>query len=81
MSGPCPQGVNPEGRDAWRRGGNPSGVSQDDLGDIARRLRAAGAARRDVTEIRVEFRDFKQAATAGFNAMREDFLDFPARFG
>ena len=66
-------------------------MSQEDLGDIARRLRAveqdvaaarvpAGAASRDVTEIRVEFRDFKQTAKAGFHAMREDFLDLRQDF-
>jgi hypothetical protein len=56
------------------------------VGDINRRLRAteqdaaaarvlAGAADRDVTEMRAEIRDFRQATTAGFNAIREDFVD------
>jgi hypothetical protein len=36
----------------------------------------AGGADRDVTEIRAEIRDFRQATTASFNAMREDFTDF-----
>ena len=54
--------------------------------DIHRRLRAteqdaaaarvlAGAADRDVTEIRAEIRDFRNAATASLNALREDFGD------
>lgn len=58
--------------------------------DINRRLRAAeqdaaaarvlaGAADRDVTEIRAEIRDFRNATTAGFNALREDFGDLRTR--
>ena len=54
--------------------------------DINRRLRAAehdaaaarvlaGAADRDVTEIRAEIRDFRNATAASFNALREDFGD------
>jgi chromosome segregation ATPase len=35
----------------------------------------AGGADRDVNEIRGELRDFRQATTAGFNAMREDLVD------
>jgi hypothetical protein len=35
----------------------------------------AGGADRDVAEIRAEIRDFRQATTASFNAMREDFTD------
>jgi hypothetical protein len=35
----------------------------------------AGGADRDVTEIRAEIRDFRQATTASFNAMREDLTD------
>ncbi|GAB3230121.1 hypothetical protein [Mycolicibacterium hippocampi] len=35
----------------------------------------AGAADRDVGEIRGELRDFRQATTASFNAMRQDFVD------
>jgi len=35
----------------------------------------AGGVDRDVTELRAEFRDFRQATTASFNAMREDFTD------
>jgi hypothetical protein len=56
------------------------------VSDINRRLRSAerdaaaarvlaGAADRDVTEISAEIRDFRQATTAGFNALREDFVD------
>ena len=39
---------------------------------ITRRLRAAD---RDVTEIRAEIRDFRNATTASFNALSEDFGD------
>lgn len=35
----------------------------------------AGAADRDVGEIRGELRDFRQATRASFNAMRQDFVD------
>jgi uncharacterized coiled-coil protein SlyX len=35
----------------------------------------AGGADRDVTEIRTEIRDFRQATTSSFNAMREDLND------
>lgn len=35
----------------------------------------AGGADRDVTEIRGEIRDFRQATTSSFNAMREDLSD------
>ena len=35
----------------------------------------AGAADRDVTEIRGELRDFRQATTSSFNALREDMID------
>jgi len=35
----------------------------------------AGGADRDVTEIRGEIRDFRQAATSSFNATREDLAD------
>ncbi|MFY9336567.1 MAG: hypothetical protein WAP49_15740 [Mycobacterium sp.] len=61
-------------------------MSQDDLGEIKRRLQAveqdaaaarvlAGAADRDVSEIRAEIRDFRGATTASFNALRQDFVD------
>jgi hypothetical protein len=39
----------------------------------------AGGADRDVTEIRAEMRDFRQATTASFNAMREDLIDLRTR--
>lgn len=35
----------------------------------------AGAADRDVGEIRGELRDFRHATTASFNALRQDFVD------
>ncbi|MCX6484742.1 MAG: hypothetical protein NT146_16090 [Mycobacterium sp.] len=61
-------------------------MSQDDLEDLNRRLRAAeqdaaaarvlaGAADRDVSEIRAEIRDFRNATMASLNAVREDFSD------
>lgn len=61
-------------------------MGQDDLNDMRRRLQAveqdaaaarvlAGAADRDVTEIRAEIRDFRSAATASFNALRQDFVN------
>lgn len=61
-------------------------MSQDDLNDIHRRLRAAdqdaaatrilaGATDRDVSEIRAKIRDFRQATTTSLNALRADFVD------
>lgn len=61
-------------------------MGQDDQRNIRRRLQAveqdaaaarvlAGAADRDVTEIRAEIRDFRSATTASFNALRQDFID------
>lgn len=41
----------------------------------------AGAADRDVSEIRGELRDFRRATAAGFTAMRQDFVDLRAEFG
>ena len=35
----------------------------------------AGAADRDVGEIRGELRDFRHATTMSFNALRQDFVD------
>lgn len=35
----------------------------------------AGAADRDVGEFRGEFREFRRATTASFNALRQDFVD------
>ena len=54
--------------------------------DLTRRVRSseqdaaaarvlAGGADRDVAQIREEIRDFRQATTSSFNAMREDFAD------
>ena len=54
--------------------------------DLDRRVRAsehdaaaarvlAGAADRDVSEIRGELRDFRNATTASFNALRDDIRD------
>src|SRR5262245_56854966 len=40
----------------------------------------AGAADRDVSEIRGEIRDFRRATTASFNAMRQDFTDLREDF-
>ncbi len=40
----------------------------------------AGGADRDVAEIRTEIRDFRQATTASFNAMREDITDLRREF-
>ena len=61
-------------------------MGQDDLSEISRRLHAAeqgaaaarvlaGAADRDVTEIRAEIRDSRNPTTASFNALRQDFVD------
>ena len=66
-------------------------VSQDELSEIRRRLRAveqdaaaarvlAGAADRDVSEIRAEIRDLRQATAGSFNALREDFVDLREDF-
>ncbi|MGH3813221.1 MAG: hypothetical protein ACRDUV_12290 [Pseudonocardiaceae bacterium] len=41
----------------------------------------AGGADRDVAEIREEIRDFRQATTSSFNAMREDLTDLRTRVG
>jgi predicted nucleic acid-binding Zn-ribbon protein len=40
----------------------------------------AGAADRDVSEFRGELRDFRQATTASFNALRQDFVDLRQDF-
>jgi hypothetical protein len=40
----------------------------------------AGAADRDVGEIRGELRDFRQATTTSFNALRQDFVDLRQDF-
>ena len=65
---------------------------EEQVRDLAGRLRAtesdaaaarvlAGGADRDVSEIRTEIRDFRQATTASFNALREDLVDFRQDFG
>lgn len=41
----------------------------------------AGGADRDVAEIREEIRDFRQATTSSFNAMRADLTDLRTRVG
>lgn len=41
----------------------------------------AGGADRDVTEFRDEIRDFRQATTASFNAMREDLTELREQVG
>lgn len=35
----------------------------------------AGAADRDITEIRTDIRGFRSATTASFNVLRQDFVD------
>jgi hypothetical protein len=40
----------------------------------------SGAADRDVGEIRGEIRDFRQATTSSFNALRQDFVDLRQDF-
>src|SRR5262249_9166691 len=40
----------------------------------------AGGVDRDVTEIRAEIQDFRQATTASFNTMREDFTGLRKNF-
>ncbi|MBV5245402.1 hypothetical protein KUF57_17815 [Mycolicibacterium sp. PAM1] len=65
---------------------------EDQVRDLGARVRAserdaaaarvlAGAADRDVSEFRGELRDFRRATGAGFNAMRQDFVDLRAEFG
>jgi chromosome segregation ATPase len=65
---------------------------EDEMREIRVRLRTseqdsaaarvlAGAADRDVGEIRSELRDFRQATAASFNAMREDFADLRGDVG
>jgi hypothetical protein len=41
----------------------------------------AGGADRDVEEVRGEIRDFRQATTSSFNALREDMVDLRTRVG
>lgn len=64
---------------------------EDEVRDLTRRVRGnehdaaaarvlAGAADRDVSEIRGELRDFRQATTTSFNALRQDFVDLRQDF-
>ncbi len=59
---------------------------EDQVRDLTGRVRSseqdaaaarvlAGGADRDVAQIREEIRDFRQATTSSFTAMREDFSD------
>ncbi|WP_461124430.1 permease [Saccharothrix stipae] len=48
--------------------------------DAAARV-LAGGADRDVSEFRGEIRDFRQATTSSFNAMREDLTDLGTTVG
>ncbi|MEZ0362635.1 hypothetical protein ACAG26_02870 [Mycobacterium sp. pUA109] len=66
-------------------------VLETQVRDLAGQVRAtkqdaaarvlAGAADRDVNEIRDELRDFRQATTASFNALRQDLNDGFRRVG
>jgi uncharacterized protein YceH (UPF0502 family) len=49
-------------------------VTRSEHDAVAARV-LAGGADRDVTEMRTEIRDFRQATTASFNAVREDLGD------
>lgn len=48
-------------------------MTVEDIATAARVL--AGAADRDVTEIRADIRDFRIATTASFHTLRQDFVD------
>lgn len=48
---------------------------QQSAQDAATARVLAGAADRDVEQYREDLRDFRQATTASFNAIREDFVD------
>jgi hypothetical protein len=54
---------------------NLTGRVQSSEQDAAAARVLAGAADRDVSEFRGELRDFRQATTASFNALRQDFVD------
>lgn len=54
-------------------------VGSTDRDAVAARV-LAGGADRDVAEVRNEIRDFRQATTASFNAMRTDFVDLRQEF-
>ena len=47
---------------------------EEQVRDLAGRV-LAGGADRDVSEIRTEIREFRQAIITSFNALREDFVD------
>ena len=63
---------------------------EEQVRDLTGRVRAteqdaaarvlAGAADRDVSEIRGDMRDFRKATTAGFNALRQYFVDLRRDF-
>jgi hypothetical protein len=64
---------------------------EDQVRDLSRRVRSseldaaaarvlAGGADRDVALIREEIRDFRQATTSSFNAVRHDFADLRTNF-
>lgn len=57
-----------------------SGRVQGTERDAAAARVLAGAADRDVSEFRGELREFRQAAVASFNALREDFVDLRQDF-
>ncbi|MGB0437611.1 MAG: hypothetical protein ACPGVY_15435 [Mycobacterium sp.] len=57
-----------------------NGRVQANQQDAAAARVLAGAADRDVGEIGGELRDFRRAATASFNAMRQDFVDLREDF-
>jgi hypothetical protein len=57
-----------------------TGRVQSNEQDAAAARVLAGAADRDVSEFRGEMRDFRQATTASFNALRQDFVDLRQDF-
>jgi uncharacterized protein YceH (UPF0502 family) len=57
---------------------NLTGRVQSSERDAAAARVLAGAADRDVSEFRSEVREFRQATTASFNALRQDFVDLRA---
>ena len=60
---------------------NLTGRVQSSEQDAAAARVLAGAADRDVSDFRGELRDFRQATTASFNALRQDFVDLRQDFG
>lgn len=63
-----------------RQVGELTGRVQASEHDAAAARVLAGAADRDVSEIRGDLREFRHATTASFNALREDILDLRADF-